>query len=272
MNSSSISRLLARVLATLLLITSGGCATTMAIIGPHEILTSDRDSITSEGEREERVRGAEYSPSTQAIVCESEWRTPRETVHSWHAGYDTGGRLALGFIGFGELLLGGAAFGSSVSEAQPKASDWSLAAAGGLLALDGIATFLLAILLNNFEQETITEREGRWQTLDACPADAELWLGGLRITPDAAGRLPLPKTLGAWSGSFDLSLRQGGGEFVLPLAGGSRCADAASLDLNLPECVAAPVGPRPGLGGELQLRFELRVGASQSAAPSTQTN
>lgn len=210
----------------------GGCATTLGVLGPRTVFTSSDDRVEPVGETQTRLRDGYIEDGR--VVCEAETRSTRERSVHRHYGYDEGGRIALGFIGGGELLLGGAIAGSFAAEWRDQPEDWAALIGGALLAADGIVTVLLAALLDDFAEESVSERDGRWSPTP-CPDEVEVYLGDVRV--EAPG-LRIPVESAAWTATTELSLRLGGGALSVPLDDATRCA------LDPRSCGAVPAPPR----------------------------
>jgi hypothetical protein len=171
---------------------AGGCAATLGVV---RATTGDWPRSTEHARVLEvhgapgRVVIAEARLETPPRVrCRDERFEPAATVEKTDFGIDTPGRLAIGFVGLSELIGGLLPFALAQDAAGPGDGrvDAGAAVFLGALALDGLATLLLAAAMPSETRVRTETREAWTGVTDACPPGIALAVGPERfpIGPD----------------------------------------------------------------------------------------
>ncbi len=190
---------------------AAGCATTQGLLhlsGAGGVSTSSWEERRPHGAPTVEVGLEGVLDDPPLVRCDVQTHHPPESVTAHTAGVDTGGRLAIGFIGFGELALGGAmALGASEAEVDAGAL-WAL---GAFALADGVATVALAFLLDDYHHVRELERDAWVERSGQCPAEVAMVHRGRRLPVGPDGRLApedaewLIGSLVTWAGPVDLA-------------------------------------------------------------------
>jgi hypothetical protein len=162
-----------------------GCATSLGILhaatgewpstSSHEYV----DWVNGEPERTVTVEARLSTPPR--AVCHTTVDEPPAITHHEEAGFDMGGRLAVGFIGVGELAIGLLPMVLSPDDLGPAGY-----ATLGFFALDGLASLVLAALIPDFQKRWEAPRPAnRWDSPE-CPTELffEVGLERFALGPD----------------------------------------------------------------------------------------
>jgi hypothetical protein len=215
---------------------ASGCATVTGALAAAGSLpsTSSREHYEPIGDVQRRVE-VDVAVSPLRVVCRAEERAGRERVRHESSGFDTGGRLAYGFIGLGESALAVPLWYGAVQERSV-----GLGVLAGVLSLDAVATIVLAFALPNYHRVQVTEREGRWRYTQECPQPLAIAYEGRTLPVQPNGRLSTEDErwlLGAWvRGGQQAEVRAGARVVPWVATVEHRCAWAQSL--AMPEAAA----------------------------------
>lgn len=178
---------------TLTAVALAGCGVTTAVVygtGSH-YTTSSWEKVTPLGEPETDVHVEARFEDMPVAFCETTTTPPEESVTSYTAGVDAGGRMAIGAIGVGEALFGGIVGGLGIHEANQEGApvDAGQMAFAAAMMIDGLAALIMAFTIPDHYHERQFARQPLPSTHHFCPEDLVFEYGDRVMQVDASGRI-----------------------------------------------------------------------------------